>query len=237
MEFLLAALSLGFLGSFHCIGMCGPIALALPMGRESKFKRIAGGIIYNIGRITTYGIFGLLFGLLGKGFVIGGYQQGLSIALGVLILFGLLFPSRLSSDIGLTKVIVPFISKVKSLLSKLFRQRSFASLFLIGVLNGLLPCGLVYLGVAGAIATGDAAKGSLFMMMFGLGTLPAMLFVSMASNAVSVEWRNKIRKAVPVFVGIMACVLILRGMNLGIPYVSPELSKTDCTKHSCCHKK
>ena len=237
MEFLLAALSLGFLGSFHCIGMCGPIALALPLGRESKFKRVAGGIIYNIGRITTYGIFGLLFGLLGKGFVIGGYQQGLSIALGVLILFGLLFPSRLSSHIGLTKVIVPFLSKVKSLLGKLFTQKSFASLFLIGVLNGLLPCGLVYLGVAGAITTGDAAKGSLFMMMFGLGTLPAMLFVSMASNAVSVEWRNKIRRAVPVFVGIMACVLILRGMNLGIPYVSPELSKTDCTKHSCCHKK
>ena len=237
MDFLLAALSLGFLGSFHCIGMCGPIALALPLGRESKLKRVAGGIIYNAGRICTYGFFGLLFGLLGKGFVIGGYQQGLSIALGVLILITLLFPTRLSSDIGLTKVIFPYVSKVKSLLGSLFKQKSFESLFLIGVLNGLLPCGLVYLGVAGAIATGDAAKGSLFMMMFGLGTLPAMLFVSMASNAVSVEWRNKIRKAVPVFVGIMACVLILRGMNLGIPYVSPELSKTDCTKHSCCHKK
>lgn len=237
MEFLFAALSLGFLGSFHCIGMCGPIALALPLGRESKVKQIAGGITYNMGRIFTYGIFGLLFGLIGKGFVIGGYQQILSIALGITILLGLLLPSRVTSFFGLTKVIFPMVTKVKSLLGKLFGQKSFASLFLIGVLNGFLPCGLVYLGVVGALATGDAVRGSLFMMMFGAGTLPAMLFVSLVSNIISVEWRNKVRRAVPVFVGIMACVLILRGMNLGIPYISPELSKTDCTKQSCCHKK
>lgn len=237
MEFLIAAISLGFLGSFHCIGMCGPIAMALPLGRESKFKRVAGGIIYNLGRVFTYGVFGLLFGLLGKGFVIGGYQQILSIALGVIILLGLLLPSRITSYLGLTKVILPIVVKVKSLLGNLFKQKSYSSLFSIGVLNGLLPCGLVYLGVAGAIATGDAWNGSLFMMVFGLGTLPAMLFVSMASNAISVEWRSKVRRVVPVFVGVMACVLILRGMNLGIPYVSPELSKADCTKHSCCHKK
>ncbi len=237
MEFLIAAISLGFLGSFHCIGMCGPIAMALPLGRETKFKRVTGGIVYNLGRVSTYGVFGLLFGLLGRGFVIGGYQQILSVSLGVIILLGLLLPSRATSFLGLTKVILPMVTKVKSLLGNLFKQKSYTSLFAIGVLNGLLPCGLVYLGVAGAIAAGDAWKGSLFMMMFGLGTLPAMLFVSLASSSISVEWRSKVRKAVPVFVGAMACVLILRGMNLGIPYVSPELSKTDCTKHSCCHKK
>ncbi len=237
MEFLIAAISLGFLGSFHCVGMCGPIAMALPLGRETQFKRIAGTLLYNLGRVTTYGVFGLLFGLLGKGFVIGGYQQGLSVVLGVLILLTLLFPKQLNSETRLTKVILPLVSKVKSLLGNLFKRTSYPSLYLIGVLNGLLPCGLVYLGVAGAIATGEAWKGSLFMMVFGLGTLPAMFFVSMASSAVSLDWRNKIRRAVPVFVGLMAFVLILRGLNLGIPYMSPELSKTDCTKHSCCHKK
>ena len=237
MDVLIAAISLGFLGSFHCIGMCCPIAMALPLGRETKFKRVVGSIVYNLGRVFTYGVFGLLFGLLGKGFVIGGYQQILSITLGIIILLGLLLPSRVTSFFGLTKIILPIVTKVKSLLGNLFKQKSYASLFSIGVLNGLLPCGLVYLGVAGTIATGDAWKGILFMLMFGLGTLPAMLFVSMASSAISIEWRSKVRRAVPVFVGIMACGLILRGMNLGIPYVSPELSKTDCTKHSCCHKK
>ncbi|MCW5907153.1 MAG: sulfite exporter TauE/SafE family protein [Chitinophagales bacterium] len=237
MGFLLAALSLGFLGSFHCVGMCGPIALALPLGRENRWKQIAGALVYNLGRIFTYGIFGLIFGLLGKGFVLGGYQQALSIILGIIILLGLLLPTKVTSVFGLTKVIQPLVQEVKSLLSGLFRQKSFGTLFLIGLLNGLLPCGLVYLGVAGAIATGDVVKGSLFMMMFGAGTIPAMLLVGLAANIISLRWRNNIRKVVPAFIAIMAVVLILRGMNLGIPYVSPELSKTDCTKHSCCHKK
>lgn len=238
MSFLLAALSLGFLGSFHCIGMCGPIALALPLATQNRWKKIIGALVYNSGRMVTYGILGLVFGLLGKSFVIGGYQQVLSVTLGVIILLGLFFPAKLTSAIGLTKVIYPVVKEVKSLLHGLFRQKnSNGALFLIGLLNGLLPCGLVYVGVAGAIATGEAIEGSLFMMMFGAGTIPAMLLVGLAANIISLAWRNKIRKAVPVFVAVMAVALILRGMNLGIPYVSPELSKTDCIKNSCCHKK
>lgn len=237
MEFLLAALSLGFVGSFHCIGMCGPIALALPLHNESRLKQIAGGITYNLGRIVTYGIFGLLFGLLGKGFIVAGYQQALSITLGVLLLALILFPQRYATKFTLTKVIYSAISKIKSSLGNLLKQKSLMALFSIGFLNGFLPCGLVYLGVAGAIATGDSVNGSLFMMAFGAGTLPAMLFVSLASRFISIDFRNKARKAVPVFVVLMAMVLIMRGMNLGIPYLSPEMSKTDCTKHSCCHKK
>lgn len=237
MEFILAALSLGFLGSFHCVGMCGPIAMALPLGSSGSLYRMLGAVTYNSGRIITYGLLGLLFGLVGKGFVIGGYQQALSIVLGLAILLTLLFPSVLTSSAGLTKIISAPVSKLKSLLRGLFARESFSALFLIGVLNGFLPCGLVYIGVAGAIATGDAIKGSLFMMAFGAGTIPALLAVSMAGNLITVQWRAKMRKAVPVFIGIMAVVLILRGLNLGIPYVSPELSKTDCTKHTCCKHK
>jgi sulfite exporter TauE/SafE len=237
MELLLAALSLGIMGSFHCVGMCGPIALALPLGNESRAKQVFGSLIYNAGRIATYGIFGLVFGLVGKGFVLGGYQQALSIALGLLILLGLLVPSVAAKTSLLTNLISPFITKIKSSLSKLFKQKSYSALFSIGVLNGFLPCGLVYLAVAGSIATGDALQGSAFMMAFGAGTLPAMLFVSLAAKFISIQWRNNMRKAVPVFVGLMACILILRGLNLGIPYLSPELSKTDCTQHTCCHKK
>jgi uncharacterized protein len=237
MSFLLAALSIGFLGSFHCIGMCGPIAMALPLGRESRLKQITGALIYNVGRMITYGLLGLLFGLLGKGFVIGGFQQVLSISLGLLILLGLFLPSKLTARFALMRFIGPLVIKAKSTLGKLLRQKNFNSLFLIGILNGLLPCGLVYLGVAGAIATGDSIKGSLFMLTFGAATVPAMLFVSLASNTIGVKSRIIMRKAVPVFAGAMAFILILRGLNLDIPYISPELSKTDCTQHSCCHKK
>lgn len=237
MEFIIAAVTLGFLGSFHCVGMCGPIALALPLNRQNSFTKILSGVLYNSGRILTYGFFGLFFGLLGKGFIISGYQQALSITIGILILIAVIANRVNIAEAGMMKIIFPFISKLKSSLSALFKRKSFPAIFSIGVLNGFLPCGLVYLGIAGAIATGDALKGSLFMMMFGAGTLPAMLFISLASQLVNVQWRNKIRKVVPVFVVLMAGMLILRGMNLGIPYLSPEMDKTDCTKHQCCYKK
>ncbi len=128
------------------------------------------------------------------------------------------------------------MAALKQKLGALFRHRSYESLLAIGVLNGLLPCGLVYTAIAGAIAAGSATRGGLFMMLFGLGTVPAMMTVSFAGQYIKLEWRNRMRKVVPLFVGLMAVVLILRGMNLGIPYISPQMSKTDCTKHSCCHK-
>ena len=137
----------------------------------------------------------------------------------------------------MSKVIAPAVGKVKSLLSGFLTKRTAGSLLLTGILNGLLPCGLVYLAVAGAIATGDVFKSSLFMAAFGAGTVPAMFFVIMAKSMVTQSMRSKINKVVPVFTVLMACLLILRGLNLNIPYVSPKFSKTDCTKHSCCKKK
>lgn len=237
MQFVLAALSIGFVGSLHCIGMCGPIALALPVYGQGTFKKVAGPLLYNTGRMVTYGLLGMLFGLVGKGFVIGGYQQLLSIVLGVLILVAMLLPAGIKSKLGMTKIIAPFISKLKSLLGTFLKQRTAGSFFVIGLLNGLLPCGLVYLAIAGAIATGDIVNSGLFMVVFGLGTVPALLFIAVAKGMISVTVRNKITKAIPVFTVVMACLLILRGLDLGIPYLSPELSKTDCTKHSCCTKK
>jgi uncharacterized protein len=236
MNYVFAALTLGFLGSLHCIGMCGPIAMALPLARERKFKQWVGAAVYNAGRAGTYGLLGMLFGLLGKGFVIVGFQQTMSIALGMIILLSLLLPVSAKSRLALTPVIAPLILKVKTRLGDLLKQKKLSSLFMIGILNGFLPCGLVYLAVAGAIATGDAFKGGIFMVLFGVGTLPAMLFVSIASQLISSKSRSLMRRAVPVFAGIMACILILRGMNLDIPYLSPAFSKKDCMQHSCCHK-
>ena len=237
MEFLLAALTLGFLGSFHCVGMCGPIALALPVDHSHPAKRILGTLSYNLGRILTYGAMGALFGLLGKGFVMAGYQQWLSLGLGVAILVDVLWPKSFSTSTPLLQPLYKVVAIIKQTLGGLFRKKSMESLLFIGLLNGLLPCGLVYMGVAGAIATGSPMQGALFMMAFGLGTAPAMLSATLLSGSITLQWRNNIRKAVPVVVSTMAILLILRGLSLGIPYISPEMSKTDCTKHTCCHKK
>lgn len=233
MALLLAAISLGFLGSFHCIGMCGPIALSLPIGKLSPFQKFIHILLYNFGRIVTYAVFGVIFGLLGKSFALFGYQQLLSITLGIVILVGLILPATLVSRLsGQTKIYVA-MNGLKNKLGQLFSKEGKSSLFLIGLLNGLLPCGMVYMAIAGAVASSDVFRGALFMAVFGLGTVPVMFSLPFFGNQISVSFRNKIRKAVPLMVGLMAVILILRGLNLGIPYVSPKFTKS--TEIPTCH--
>ena len=235
MEFLLAAISLGFLGSFHCLGMCGPIALALPIGKQKGIARLVSILVYNLGRAFTYSVFGALFGLIGFGFALGGLQQALSITVGTLLLLSVTLPSSFHRKFKATAWITEFLESVKRSLSSLFATTGARSLFTIGLLNGLLPCGLVYVAVAGAIATGSVFNGSLFMAVFALGTFPMMMAVPYFSAALNAGIRSKIRKAVPVMVGAMAVLLILRGLNLGIPYLSPDLRTASSACHSSDH--
>ena len=242
MEYLLAAISLGFLGSFHCVGMCGPIALALPVHQQSASQKIISILSYNMGRIVTYAIFGMLFGLIGQSFALFGYRQKLSILLGSLILLSLLMPKRWMSRMAFAKKIYGPLNRLKNKIAVLFQQRSIRSFFSIGLLNGLLPCGLVYMGIAGAVATGTVFKGMLFMAFFGAGTLPLMFSISYSSHLFSVKARHFIHRTIPVFTAIMAILLILRGLNLGINYISPKLTvqqQETPAKHAtlkCCHK-
>jgi len=233
MLLFITAISLGFLGSFHCVGMCGPIALALPIGNSKGLKRLLLILSYNAGRIFTYSIFGLLMGLIGQGFVVGGYQQLLSIIIGSLLLISVIVRPNSSPNNKLSTHTFRLFNSIKNKLSQLFLKSGHRSLFTIGLLNGLLPCGLVYMGIAGAIATGNSLSGALFMAVFGLGTLPVMLSLPLFGNLISLSFRNQIRKAVPLIVGCMAVLLILRGLNLGIPYISPKIESG--TMANCQH--
>jgi uncharacterized protein len=232
---IITALSLGFLGSFHCAGMCGPIALALPVHHRSAAGRATGILIYNIGRALTYAMLGATFGLLGNGFAMAGFQQGFSISIGILMLIFALMPEDLAAKITGVKHLFRGFTKLKQLLGHLFQQRTNKALLFTGLLNGLLPCGLVYLGIAGAAATGNALHGALFMAAFGMGTFPLMIGVSAFSQLITIPVRNKIRRAMPVVIVVMGLMLILRGLNLGIPYISPEITHTEQgTEASCC---
>ncbi len=226
--FLLSGLGLGFLGSFHCVGMCGPIALTLPVQHLNGWRKMSGILFYNAGRVTTYMLLGLVFGWLGQQFYLGGWQQGLSIGLGVLLLAAVLF-GKLTPKLK--------IGWVQRALGKLLARRSTGTLFAIGFLNGFLPCGLVYMAIAGAVATGNIWGGALFMGAFGAGTLPAMAAVSWFSQLLGMKGRIAVRRAMPYVMGLMAVLLILRGLNLGIPYVSPEMHpNAEKVIEKCCHK-
>jgi sulfite exporter TauE/SafE len=236
MLFLFSAITLGFFGSVHCLGMCGPIALALPLDRSSSASVWIGTLSYNVGRILTYSILGSLFGLMGKAFEIAGLQRSLTIAIGVLLLTTIFLPQHVGSNIRFKSVFHNFILRQKNRLGHLFSRTSLQNLFFIGLLNGLLPCGFVYLGLVASVASGGIFTGTLFMAAFGAGTLPAMASLSLVGNRLPISFRSKIRKATPFFIGFMAMLFILRGMNLGIPYLSPKLTTIVDIKHNCCHK-
>lgn len=226
---LWTAIVLGLVGSLHCVGMCGPIALALPIYNRSRQFQIAGILTYNFARAITYSVLGALTGLAGKTISWMGGQQALSITAGILILL-MLAVGLMGDKIPMPAKLRDFYTAVRKALAKLFQNKTVKGFFLIGLLNGLLPCGLVYAALAGAGATGSIWQGALFMFVFGMGTVPAMFSLPFVGTYFSPSFRSKMRKAVPVFVGTMALLLILRGMDLGIPYISPSSEK----EHACC---
>ena len=227
MVILLSALVLGLMGSFHCAGMCGPIAIALPLHGNSIPQKIFGGTLYNLGRTLTYGVMGAIFGLLGQGVEMIGFQQKISVVMGAIMIISVIFPSLFRNQYNMEKSWFSLVGKLKKSIGKLFSVRSFSSLFFIGLLNGLLPCGLVYMAIAGAIGTGELVLGSLYMIMFGLGTIPMMLSIAIAGNILSAAIRQKINRLIPVLVVVVGIFFILRGLSLGIPYLSPPREKIE----------
>jgi sulfite exporter TauE/SafE len=222
--------------------MCGPIALAIPLKTDSWLARIFGGVLYNLGRAITYAVMGAVFGLLGRGLVMSGFQQWVSIVMGAIMILSVITPSIYKNRFNADKGVFSFVGKLKMSLGKLFAQRSYGSLLMIGLLNGLLPCGLVYFAIAGAIATGSSASGSLFMFIFGLGTLPMLLAISLLGNMITLELRKKITKLIPYAIVFIGVLFILRGLSLGIPYLSPPekamtvpVEEAQQEKPSCCH--
>ncbi len=229
--------AVGLLGSLHCVGMCGPIVLALPVFGESQFKIMLGRILYNLGRVVTYSFIGAMFGLFGNRLVLFGLQQNLSIILGAIIMIYILTPRKIKTKVSELKFYKNITTFIKTNFFRLASRKNASSLFAIGLLNGLLPCGFVYVGIAGAISTGDVLSGTLYMALFGLGTLPIMFATALFGKIINLNIRRRLAKMVPAFAFILAALFILRGLNLGIPYVSPKLVHPAVQIHqepNCC---
>ncbi len=229
MEILITAFLLGLAGSLHCVGMCGPIALSLPLRGESVLQKIWGSILWSLGRIVTYSLMGALFGLIGSGFKLLGFQQVISVAMGIVMVLSVFLPALFKKYTfgGLRAIFNP----VRKGFQNLFREKNNKALFLIGIANGLLPCGLVYVAVAGAIGTADFLPAIGYMALFGLGTLPLLLVISLLGDILSQTIRRKINKVVPVVVVIIGVLFILRGLALGIPFLSPPKERLTPSHH------
>lgn len=232
---LIAALFLGIISSLHCIGMCGPIALLLPVDRANTSRKAMQILLYHLGRLTAYGVLGFVFGLLGRGFYLAGMQQQLSIVVGVLMIAIALIPEKVFARYNFSQPVYRAIAAVKSHLGQQFKRKSPDALFTIGLLNGFLPCGMVYAALFGALAMPRLTESVGYMLLYGLGTIPLMSLVVYAQSWITVPVRQRLQQLIPVVAVGIGVLFIVRGMGLGIPYLSPTTTSLWVQAQANCH--
>ncbi len=179
----LTALVMGLAGSLHCAGMCSPLAMALT--RNKPF--VLSSILYNSGRVLVYALVGTLAAAFGSLFHLAPYQQIISLLLGLAFLF---------VGFGIGNMRVPYfgvgINKFTAFLKRIFSsvldQKSVTATFLLGMINGLLPCGLTYMALSACLILPQAMDGFLFMLFFGLGTWPVMIGLTKLLSIA--KWKN-----------------------------------------------
>ncbi len=225
------AFTMGLMSSFHCIGMCGPIALASPVNKTNSFTSFLSRVLYNGGRIFIYALIGLIIGWIGSSLSLLYFQQKVSVISGIIILLSLIPAFNIEKQLG--GKVYPVFAYFKKPFQQLIMQKSFTSILLLGIINGLLPCGMIYMAAAGAFSSSNIWEGMTFMIFFGLGTTPMMFAISSAYQLISNPVKNRIKKILPVFVFIVGVIFIIRGLNLDVPFIgSPVMQNgaiTECT--------
>jgi sulfite exporter TauE/SafE len=206
----------GLLGSLHCAAMCGPLVMSLPLSGTNWWFNLLQRLLYQSGRILTYSIFGLISGILGSGMNVLGLQQSLALISGFLLIsiavfhFSGIKTSRF--NLIQAKMLSPIAKHIGQWLSK-----PYGGLF-AGALHGLIPCGMVYMAVAASLNTASPTAGAEFMFFFGLGTTPLLLLASLAP--LFLRKFKAPRLMLPVVFFIAGAFLIIRGLNVDVPFIS-----------------
>ncbi|WP_235296421.1 sulfite exporter TauE/SafE family protein [Portibacter marinus] len=212
------AFTLGMFGSLHCLGMCGPLAFALLPGiHRGGIKNTLRVILYNLGRTSSYMILGLIAGLFISAISLTGLQKPLTILVGIVLIIMAFVSINLERTISKNKIYQKAISYYHRKIRYILQEKASRNAWFLGMLNGLVPCGLVYLALAGALNSGSLSNSSLFMAYFGLGTFPAMFLLLIGSSYLTLSNRlrwNKVMTYLQLMVGIF---LIYRGIAVEMP--------------------
>jgi len=228
---MLTPLLLGLAGSLHCVGMCGPLMLAIPLPSSERRAVLLQMLVYHSGRILTYAALGLLFGLLGKGMAIAGFQQVLSLAAGSFIIAMAFVAWRFEQLVTALPGFGAFTRSIQQRMGHLIHNHPGSATFSLGLLNGLLPCGMVYAALAGAISTTNSMEGGIFMAIFGIGTLPLLLTATVLGRSFSSSIRRKIRIVQPILLTFAGLLLIQRGLQLDISLFESAVPKAGYECH------
>ncbi|MEI7509337.1 MAG: sulfite exporter TauE/SafE family protein [Flavobacterium sp.] len=233
---LYSAFIFGLISSLHCIGMCGPIAMMLPLDKSNAAKKVIQLMTYHLGRLSAYASLGLVFGILGRGFFMAGFQQQLSIIVGILMITVAIVPEKMFMKYNFSKPLYRLISGVKSSLGNQFKRKTPDALFTIGLLNGFLPCGLVYAALFGALAMQNVTLSVTYMLLYGFGTIPLMSAVVYISTILfSISLRRRVQRIIPIVIICIGMLFIIRGLGLNIPYFSPSAMSLFVKANASCH--
>lgn len=238
--FFLSAFMMGLLGSMHCLGMCGPIVLVIH-GKTPFLGRLT----YHVGRIAIYASIGLIAGAMGGAIHLAASQEAISIVAGILMLLMLIAPSATLNRLPILRSIGKVYGRLQEYARPLWKEQSFRNNFALGMLNGILPCGFLYAALVGALSAGSPLGGTLWMTLFGIGTAPSLILAGSAVSLLNKHAQQSIRKVLPYGTAIIALLFIVRGMSLGIPFISPILPSTTpaaitqkqsqpVQEHQCC---
>lgn len=237
MTYYLTALTIGIMGSLHCVGMCGPIALAVPLKSNSVAYSYLGSFNYLFGKAITYSLLGLFSGAFAKMIELTGFQRFISVFTGILVLIIFFFQKISTYNLGIEKFNLKWVTLLKAQFNRFMKDKNLISAFFIGLINGLLPCGLVYIALAVAVGAGGWWQSMLYMFIFGIGTMPLLFGLMIFKSRLSISLRGFFQKAIPTFTIALAVLLIVRGLNLGIPYFSPKIITAKHKKTiECCLK-
>jgi sulfite exporter TauE/SafE len=196
--------------------MCGPLMLAIPLPPGARWSAIGQTLWYQAGRIVTYAFLGGLFGVLGKGIAVAGFQQALSVGAGTILIAAALFAFRWEQAALTAPGVRRLTDWVQRQIGTLLRRNPAGASLGIGLLNGLLPCGMVYAALAGAISVGGPLQGSLFMTLFGLGTLPALFLLMLSGRRLGAPLRARFRLVQPALIALTGILLLSRGLHLDL---------------------
>ncbi len=225
---------MGLTGSLHCVGMCGPIMMFLPFHHFTGTRRVFAIGLYHFTRISVYACMAVVIFSFRDAFN-PRVQQYVSVGLGcILLIAGLASFFSFSRKL---KIQLPWTEFVKKELSHFMGNPALSSIAISGMLNGLLPCGLVYMALSATLVLKAPFQAVFFMYCFGIGTLPALISIIIFKSRIAFFKNGYYKKFTPIIVFSFGCVFLLRGLNLGIPYLSPKVEVSHGQVHSCCHKK
>jgi sulfite exporter TauE/SafE len=214
---LVAAFTMGFVGSVHCVGMCGPIVMALPVRTHSWLHKSLKYLLYHFGRLITYSLLGFVFSFIGKGFVFAGLQQFVCIVAGILMILSVFIIYRPVHFVWFDEMATGLRSRIGQYMRHYFQRAKATDFVILGMLNGILPCGMIYAALLSSVATTGNVSGSFFMFFFGLGTVPIMLLIGLMGGVIGFKWRSKLRGLTPLITIAVGILLLLRGFQVEVP--------------------